>query len=83
MRIPLGVAALLLIASGAFAQSAWYERFTVRGYTQLRYEQVHSLDVPSEWKSNGFSIRRGRLVLSGFITSNVFMYIQPDRKSVV
>lgn len=78
MRIPLGVAALLLIASGAFAQSAWYERFTVCGYTQLRYEQVHSLDVPSEWKSNGFSIRRGRLVLSGFITSNVFMYIQPD-----
>ncbi|RMF35990.1 MAG: hypothetical protein D6747_01340 [Chlorobiota bacterium] len=78
MRMPLFFAVLPLIVCGAFAQTAWYQRISLHGYTQLRYEQVHSLDAPSEWKSNGFSIRRGRLTLSGFITENVFMYIQPD-----
>lgn len=30
------------------------------------------------WSSGGFTIRRGRLILSGFARDNVFLYIQPD-----
>lgn len=78
MRIPLCLAALLLISSCTFAQSAWYERFSLHGYTQLRYVQQHTLDEPSVWSSGGFTIRRGRLILSGFASENVFLYIQPD-----
>ncbi|GIV55279.1 MAG: porin [Candidatus Kapaibacterium sp.] len=79
MRVPLlWVGVLLLSTPAVRAQSPWYQRFTLRGYTQLRYEQVHTLDAPAEWKSAGFMIRRGRLTLSGFVTDNVFMYIQPD-----
>lgn len=75
------LACCILIAAAcslAVGQTAWYERFSLRGYTQLRYVQTHSLSVPSVWSSGGFTIRRGRLILSGFARDNVFLYIQPD-----
>lgn len=52
--------------------------FSLRGYTQLRYVQSHNLSSASVWSSGGFTIRRGRLILSGFARDNVFLYIQPD-----
>ncbi|KQQ18285.1 porin [Methylobacterium sp. Leaf123] len=70
----------------------WFERLTLRGYTQLRSNQFLSGDdtAPSgvsrlrsvhdssiNDRSN-FLFRRVRLVLQGDIHERVFIYIQPD-----
>ncbi len=76
--ITLVAVAVAISICSARSQSAWYERFSLRGYTQLRYVERHALDAPTAWSSGGFSIRRGRLILSGFVSNDVFLYIQPD-----
>ncbi|MCX7929912.1 MAG: OprO/OprP family phosphate-selective porin [Chlorobi bacterium] len=73
------VLAVIVAIGYAQADSPWYERFSLRGYTQLRYAQLHDLSAAGAiWSSGGLSIRRGRLILSGFVSDNVFIYIQPD-----
>jgi hypothetical protein len=71
---------------------AWYDRLSLRGYVQFRYNEVLSGDLfapPGESRlryihdgsigpNTNFSFRRVRLVLSGNITDNLFIYIQPD-----
>jgi hypothetical protein len=64
----------------------WYEAINIRGYAQIRYNNL--LQTNSElgceqcdrsWGNNGgFFIRRGRIILSGQVHENVFIYIQPD-----
>lgn len=64
----------------------WYESFSIRGYVQVRYNRL--LETNSKLKceqcdrsigeGGGFIIRRGRIILSGNITNNVYFYIQPD-----
>lgn len=78
MRFVLCIGLFALCSSALLSQSAWYERFSLRGYTQLRFVEQHSLSASSVWSSGGLSIRRGRLILSGFASDNVFFYIQPD-----
>jgi hypothetical protein len=64
----------------------WYERLSLRGYTQVRYNRLletnpdltcaqcdRSIGFPG-----GFFIRRARLVVSGDVHERVFIYIQPD-----
>jgi hypothetical protein len=74
-------------ASGqAAAPPAWYQRFTVRGYVQLRYSDASQgdgpvLDVPADRSVNPnetFVIRRGRVVLSGDVTPRTALYAQID-----
>ena len=66
--------------------SNWYDRFSVRGYTQMRYhtlldkegaDWMHPADR-SVADDASFIIRRGRLILSGDVTDHLYMYIQPD-----
>jgi phosphate-selective porin len=67
----------------------WYDRINLRGYTQFRFNRIGNPDAllvsPQGDKaiggSNGFSIRRARLVFSGDITENISIYIQPDLAS--
>jgi hypothetical protein len=64
----------------------WYERISLRGYTQVRFTQPWShggvpLHVPADRSVNedeSFTIRRGRMILSGDVTSRVFTYGQMD-----
>lgn len=64
----------------------WHERISLRGYTQIRYNRL--LESNSDLKcqqcdrswgdGGGFFIRRARIVLSGDVHPNVYVYIQPD-----
>jgi hypothetical protein len=73
-------------AQNAAPSTAWYQRFTVRGYVQLRYSDVSqgdgpALEVPADRSVNpneSFLIRRGRLVLSGDATERTAVYAQLD-----
>ena len=64
----------------------WYERLSLRGYTQFRYTVLLERDG-ADWfhpadrsvrEGAGFLIRRGRLILSGDVSDHVFLYVQPD-----
>lgn len=62
----------------------WYEKLSIRGYTQLRYNYVtdnKKLNSPydsSIGNNKGFILRRARLVLSGDINEWVSLYFQSD-----
>jgi hypothetical protein len=68
------------------AKKPWYERLTLRGYAQLRYNDLflsnQALRCDQCDRSIGgteeFSVRRARLVLSGDVADWVSIYIQPD-----
>jgi hypothetical protein len=68
----------------------WYENFSIRGYMQVRYNRLLETNdklkceqCDRSWgEGGGFIIRRGRIIISGQITNNVFFYIQPDFGSV-
>src|SRR5215208_2909873 len=67
----------------------WYERLSLRGYTQVRYNRLletnESLTCPqcdrSIGRNGGFFIRRARLVVSGDVSDRVHVYLQPDMAS--
>lgn len=67
-------------------KSSWYDRLSIRGYTQFRYNQLYESNsnlqceqCDASWGGNGgFSFRRIRLIFFGNITDHVYMYIQPD-----
>lgn len=70
----------------------WYEKLMLRGYSQLRVNEIISGDATapagvSRLRSigdanltspNNFSFRRIRLILQGDISDNVSLYLQPD-----
>ncbi|MDO9048287.1 MAG: porin [Methylobacter sp.] len=68
----------------------WFNKISMRGYTQLRYNQPISGDRTAgdpELRSpgdggiknnSGFTFRRVRLVFSGDINEYVSLYLQPD-----
>ena len=69
----------------------WFNKLSLRGYTQLRFNQPISgdrtasdpeLTSPGDsigiHDNSGFSFRRVRLVFSGDITDHLYVYIQPD-----
>ena len=66
------------------ATKKWYDKISIRGYTQLRYNYTtDDKKLLSEYDSSignnkGFQFRRVRLVFSGDITDWLSIYIQPD-----
>ena len=80
------------VAAAAPHPKAWYERLRIRGYTQMRLNEVISggdLDIPNGARlrsvhdggighPGNFTFRRLRLVLEGAVTDDVSIYIQPD-----
>jgi hypothetical protein len=73
----------------------WYNKISVRGYVQARYNGLFSTNdkvscdqcdkswgttstAPNAESNNGFFIRRARIVFSGQVHPNVYVYIQPD-----
>ena len=71
--------------------SHWYERLSIRGYAQVRYNRL--LETNGELKceqcdrsigsDGGISLRRVRVVIFGQIHERVYVYIQPDFASSV
>lgn len=68
----------------------WYDKISIRGYTQFRYSYLFDeknlrLDDSdaSVGDNSGFSIRRARIVFSGDITDWLSFYIQPDFSAAV
>lgn len=76
---------------------AWYEKLRLRGYTQMRFNQIVSGDAAapagvSRLRSihdsaiNGdsnFTFRRMRLILQGDLNDHVSLYFQPDFAAAV
>lgn len=65
----------------------WYDKFSVGGYMQFRYNELLESNSKLEceqcdsfWgdKNNGFSFRRIRFKFSGQIGERIFFYLQPD-----
>jgi hypothetical protein len=87
---------VLLLPSPAVTQAAdsasrparkpWYERISLRGYAQVRYNDLflsnQALRCDQCDRAIGgteeFSVRRARLVFSGDVAEWVSIYIQPD-----
>jgi len=69
----------------------WYEKLKLRGYTQLRYNQlgmtnerlVNTQGDRSIGKDGGFLLRRARLTVQGDVHEHVFVYLQTDFATVV
>ncbi|PKM09936.1 MAG: porin [Gammaproteobacteria bacterium HGW-Gammaproteobacteria-3] len=73
-------------------QEKWYDKIRVRGYTQVRYNQILSGDRRADsgesrlrsvhdrsiGDDNSFSLRRIRLVFQGDLNDYVSFYLQPD-----
>ena len=64
----------------------WYDRLTIRGYAQFRYNRLLESNEKlkcstcdrSIGERGGFFLRRARLVLTGQVTDRVSISIQPD-----
>lgn len=66
------------------ATKKWYDKLSIRGYAQLRYNYItDDKKLVSEYDSSigsnkGFQFRRVRLVISGDVTDWLSIYIQPE-----
>lgn len=65
--------------------SPWYEAVHVKGYAQLRYNQLYSSNpdlncesCDASWASGGLYFKRIRVSLYGNLGSRISYYIQPD-----
>ena len=64
----------------------WYDRFSIRGYAQVRYNRLFETNsqlgceqCDNSWgEGGGFFIRRTRIIFFGQISKQVYFYIQPD-----
>lgn len=64
----------------------WYERLSIRGYAQLRYNQLFETNpnlkceqCDRSWGgSGGFFFRRIRIIFFGQVHERVYVYVQPD-----
>lgn len=80
------------------AKPKWYDRLSLRGYGQFRYNRLMSdLGVFGEdndrylspigdktiGAKNGFSLRRARLIIGGDVSHHVFVYVQSDIANAV
>lgn len=72
-------------------EKKWYDKISIRGYTQLRYSGLPSF-VDNEsltnsqgdrsiGKTDGFFIRRARVILFGDVHEHLAIYLQPDFNS--
>lgn len=78
-------------------KKAWYDRLSLRGYTQMRYNaflsgddsapagvaRLRSVHDSGISDKGGFSLRRVRLVIQGDISDRVSLYLQPDFATAV
>lgn len=69
----------------------WYDKISLRGYVQLRYNRLLETNpnlgceqCDRSWgNNNGFSIRRARMIFSGNPHERIYMYVQLDLANTV
>jgi hypothetical protein len=72
-------------------KAKWYEKISIRGYAQLRYNRlgqpngylINDQGDKSIGDKQGFFLRRARLIVSGQVHDRVFVYLQSDFASTV
>lgn len=70
----------------ASSDKKWFDKLSIRGYTQMRFDQELSNDsqdlrAPGDrfiGDNQSLGIRRARVVLSGNVSDYLFIYLQPD-----
>ena len=73
-----------IVQSERAGTEKWYEKISIRGYTQMRYNYVTDdkklLDDndSSVGNNKGFLLRRARLIISGDLHERVSLYFQTD-----
>jgi hypothetical protein len=70
------------------SETKWYDRLSVRGYAQLRWNEVvernealapaQAVGDRSIGDDQSFLIRRARLIVSGDVSDRMYVYLQPD-----
>ncbi len=73
-------------AAPAPAPKPWYEKLSLRGYAQIRYNRLLETNKQlvcaqcdrSIGNNGGLFLRRGRLIISGDVHPRVYVYVQPD-----
>jgi hypothetical protein len=85
------------VATAPPSSKKWYDRLVLRGYTQMRMNQIVSGPATAPpgtsrlrtvgdgdvRDNNNFSFRRVRLILQGDINEYVSLYLQPDFATAV
>lgn len=63
----------------------WYEKMSIRGYAQVRYNRLFETNdslkceqCDKSWGNGSFFIRRMRIIFYGNVSERVYIYIQPD-----
>ncbi|BDV35114.1 porin [Methylocystis iwaonis] len=78
------------VAHAPEAPKHWYEKLSIRGYTQMRYNDtinadnwnnVYSPHDRSVGPRRNFLLRRARLIVSGDVSSHLYLYVQFDLAS--
>ena len=92
-KLTLTLIILCSAFTSAFAQNdkpkeekKWYDSIQLRGYAQVRYNGLFETNpnlgcesCDRSWGgTNGFFVRRMRLIFSGQISPRVYFYVQPD-----
>ena len=73
-----------IVQSERAGTEKWYEKISIRGYTQMRYNYITDdkklLDENdgSVGNNKGFLLRRARLIISGDLHERVSLYFQTD-----
>lgn len=94
---PVTAAQLAAAPAAKPKAKAWYEKLRLRGYTQMRFNQIVSGDANAPAgvsrlrtigdgdvrPDNNFSFRRMRLILQGDVNDHLSLYFQPDFAAAV
>jgi hypothetical protein len=73
-----------IIQSERASTEKWYEKISIRGYTQLRYnyltddKKLVSDNDSSIGDNKGFLVRRARIIISGDLHERVSLYFQTE-----
>ncbi|WP_254512324.1 porin [Anatilimnocola floriformis] len=69
-------------------EKKWYDKLSIRGYAQIRINEVTHEDpgsAPAQYvgdrsigENQSFLIRRARVILSGDVGEHTYVYLQPD-----
>lgn len=75
-------------SSGDSSSKKWYEKLSLRGYTQFRINETltrevgsappHHVGDRSVGEDQSFLIRRARLIIFGDVSDHMYVYLQPD-----
>lgn len=86
------LAGTFVASSAAASEQPWYERLRIRGYSQVRTNHLYQsnpdlinsqADRSIGGESDTFMVRRARLIVQGFVTPKVAVYLQTDAASLL